>query len=144
MQAQSNLERLYRDVKGFLTSFFQPHDLVSLGVTGAIPRSPFVLCHRVTSTAGSLRRLDTTVTPPILEVNFDADAMAGELEAGAGELEAAAIGLQAARLAIDRSRDKTRDAAAAVDRVGPWIARLLECLGHLAEDPGMTRRVKTR
>ncbi len=134
-QALSSLEHRVREVKRFLTGFFQPHDLVRAGVGGATPRSAIPLCRHITATVDFLRRLDATVTPPILDISFDHAAMAGDLEAGADQLKAAITALDTARFEIESSRAQTRDALAAVKRVAPWIARLLECLGQLAGEP---------
>ncbi len=143
-QAKADLERRHRRIKRFLTGFFQPHNLAAAGVVGTTPSDAFALARQVSSTVDYLRQLDVVATPPILEVGFDALAMAEELATGADRLESGITSLYAARAAVDGARGAADTASAEAARVGVSIARLLECLGLLAGEEGMARRVRNR
>ncbi len=141
--AKSKLGRRHRGIKRFLGGLFEPRDLALAGITGATPNGALELARHVTSTLNFLRRLDT-VAPPILDLTFDAPAMAGDLEADVRELEAAITGLEAANAATVLSRSGADEAASEVDRVAPWIGRCLEGLCHLAEERGLAQRIRER
>ncbi len=133
-QAKAHLEcRLHR-IQGFLTGFFQRQHLAPFRVAGATRKDSFALGRRATATIDFLRQLDLDVTPPILEVTFDSEAMAAELEAGVEALTAADTGLEGAHQAVAASRRRTDKACAEARRLGSPIASLLQCLGHLADD----------
>ncbi len=87
---------------------------------------------------------DVVATPPIVEVGFDPLAMAEELATGADRLESGITSLYGARAAVAAARGAADAAGTEAARVGVSIARLLECLGLLAGEEGMARRVRNR
>ncbi len=131
-RAKSSLECRHRRIQRFLIGFFQADDLAPFRVAGAMPKDVFALARKVRTIIDFLRQLDLAVTPPILEVSFDADAMAAQLEADAGRLRTATAGLEHARHALAAARDQTEKACAEANRVGSSIASLLAGLDRLA------------
>ncbi len=133
-RAKSSLECRHRRLKRFLAGFFPAGHRAGFGLAGAKPDSEAALACEVRYIVDFLRRLDLAVTPPILEVTFDAEAMATELEADAEALRTAAAGRRQARYAAAAARDETKRACAEASRVGTTIASLSAGLGRLARE----------
>ncbi len=141
-RARSSLARRHRRIKRFLTGFYQRRDLDLARVTGASPDGATALARDVTFTVRFLRRLDQ-VGPPILEVTFDAPAMADRLEADAGELRTLIAGVETARAGAVAARSLADRTVAEVGRVAPAISRCAESL-CLVADERLAKRLRKR
>ncbi len=133
--ARSSLGRAQRRIRQFLRGFFQPDALARAGIDRPVAPSAPELLSQVARTTSVLRDLET-LGPPILEMIFNAPAVADRLESDLGRLEAAVAGLEAARAGVVVTRACADRAVVETDRVAPWIGRCVESLCHLAGEHG--------
>lgn len=140
--ARSDLGRRHRRLKRFLVGFFETRCLAQAGIARPVSKTSPELVHQIARTIRVLRDVDS-LGPPILEVDFDAQAIAADLAADLGRLEAAIAGLETARAEVAAARGHVSATLAEVDRVAPWIGRCLESLCHLA-DEDLAQRLRRR
>ncbi len=141
-QARTDLGCRHRRIHGLLAGFFPREHLARLGIARTVPPSALVFVRQVTSTIHALREIEI-LGPPIVEVTFDAPAIAGDLEVDLGHLETAVADLEAARASTVFARGRADDAVAEVDRTAPSIGDCIMSLCQLA-DERLAKRVRRR
>ncbi len=141
-EARQALGCKHRRSRRLLSGFFQPAALARAGLTRLARPSAPELVSQVARTIRVLGDLGS-LGPPIVDLSFDAQALAGQLTADLGRLETAIAGLEAARGTVVTARSLAGDAIAETDRTAPWIGRCVENLFPLA-DEGLARRLTSR
>ncbi len=139
-QARTDLRRKQSQLRQILAAFYGPGEVASAGIGRALSKSSPEFLSQVTRTVRTLRDLET-LGPPIVDLSFDAQAIAADLEAGLRRIEAAVAALETTRAAIDVSRSAANRVIAEVDRVAPPIGRCLSGLCELAGEREQARRI---
>ncbi len=142
-QATSDLGRKHRQIKRFLKGFYQSQTLARAGLDRTVSPAGPVFISQVARTINVLHEVET-LGPTVLNLDFDAPAMAVQLEVDLGQLEASVADLETARASVVATRGRASEVIAEIDRVVPWIGRCLASLCRLAGEQPPAKRNRSR